>query len=204
MNVNSDSLSSIGLGDNTLIIGSNNASISVADQITGTGNITKIGTGTYNFTGASTSGSWSTTISEGSITITAPNNLGAGTLFFEPTTTGSTVGSLESTSPIDLAISNPIQISSGFTAIFDAPNELDLNGPITTSGGNVTIQGLITFGNSGGNTYSGITTVPSGSSLVLNRSNVSSPFSHVRLLGLRAIATAKSSLLNEMKMNSGR
>ena len=189
MDVNADSGSTISLGNNNLIVGSSNSSFVIASPITGSGNLTKTGIFFYDLT-AATGDTWSTTISEGGIQISSNTNLGSGPILFEPTTTSSTVGILDAT-VTGVVLANPIQIADGFTAQFQVDggglfSDLNLNGPITdiTSGGNLEINsGNLRLANSGGNTYSGTTTIDSSAFLTTLADNVLSPNSPLVLNG---------------------
>jgi autotransporter-associated beta strand protein len=77
----------LGLGSNSLQIGSNNANSSFGGSITGTGVLTKVGTGTQTLSSTGSTYSGGTNLTAGRITATMPGALGTGAVNLSDGTT---------------------------------------------------------------------------------------------------------------------
>ncbi len=140
------------LGANSLTVGTATASVTFGGQISGTGGLTKQGSGLFTLSGVNTY-SGGTTFSAGILSVAADNNLGnaSGALTFSGGTLRSTAG-----------------FTSPRNATMTATGTIDVTGtPLTMSGifsgtGALTKSGIGTLILSGANTYSGGTTLSAG------------------------------------------
>jgi fibronectin-binding autotransporter adhesin len=148
----------VSLGVHTLTAGGNNASTTYAGLITGTGGLTKVGSGTLTLSGTST--------------YTGPTNINAGVLV------GGALNSLSSLSAFVIANAASLDISSADQTIGSLAGAggatVNLGTHILTTGGNntsTTYAGLIT--GSGGLTKVGLGTLTlSGTSIYSGATNI--------------------------------
>ena len=148
----------VSLGAHTLTAGGNNASTTYAGLITGTGGLTKVGSGTLTLSGTST--------------YTGPTNINAGVLV------GGALNSLNSLSAFVIANAASLDISSADQTIGSLAGAggatVNLGTHILTTGGNnmsTTYAGLIT--GSGGLTKVGLGTLTlSGTSIYSGATNI--------------------------------
>jgi fibronectin-binding autotransporter adhesin len=135
------------------VIDSQEHTMTLSEPITGSGSLTKQGSGTVTLAGAN-SYSGTTTIDNGTLGIGTNTSLGSGNLIFagSNTTLQAAVNNLNISNPINLNIAGVID-SQGHT--------MTLSGPITGSG-SLTKQGSGTVALAGANSYSGTTTIENG------------------------------------------
>jgi fibronectin-binding autotransporter adhesin len=144
---------SVELGGGTLTTGGNNGSTSFAGEISGTGGLRKIGTGTLTLGGAN-SYSGGTILEGGELTVGNSSALGTGAFTFGIDT------SLRA-GAADLMLANSVQLLGGTATIDTNGFILSLDG-IVSGGGSLTKVGAGTLRLSGANTYTGTTTVSAG------------------------------------------
>jgi autotransporter-associated beta strand protein len=139
----------LAFGANSLSIGGNNASTTYSGALSGSGGLTKAGTGSLTLSGSNLH-SGGTTLSAGSLLAGNDSALGTGTLTFA--SGGVTLGTTA-----NRTLATPIALSASGT-IAPGIYDLTLSGPITGSGGlSKTGTGTLTI--SGSNSYSGGTVV---------------------------------------------
>jgi autotransporter-associated beta strand protein len=155
----------ISLGANSISIGANNTANQYTGVISGTGGVTKVGTGVQNFTNAN-SYSGTTLLSEGYLGIYHANALQNSTLdtgassdskavIFGPTSSTYNIGALQGADDLDMGL-NSISVGAKNTST-------TFSGAIISAfNGNVTKFGAGTWTLTGTNTYGGSTTVSGG------------------------------------------
>lgn len=165
--------SNVTLNANTLTTGGNNGTTSFGGVIAGTGGLTKAGSGTMTLTGSNTYGG-TTQISDGSLVLNhaggaaindASNvNLSASTANLTLSSATETVGSLTATlgSTISLGANTLTTTTSANTAV---------DGVISGVGGSLVKNGSGQLTLSATNTYSGTTTIGTGSAIRLFGTN---------------------------------
>ncbi|MEI6654986.1 MAG: autotransporter-associated beta strand repeat-containing protein [Verrucomicrobiota bacterium] len=151
------------LGANTLSVGANNATTTYDGALSGTGGLTKVGTGTLNLTAASTY-SGNTLVSGGMLVLADVNTLqnstldtgSAGSQSANLTATGTyNLGGLQGSADLDMAASNLSVGSNNQSTTFA--------GVLAGAFGNSLVKvGTGTLILSGANTYCGTTVVNSG------------------------------------------
>ncbi|MGN7613200.1 autotransporter-associated beta strand repeat-containing protein, partial [Magnetococcales bacterium HHB-1] len=145
--------------DNAVVIGSSNGTVETTADVTasgvfsGSGSLTKVGTGTLTLSG-SNSYEGGTTISAGKLVAAHNDSLGTGSATLEAATLGLS-GSTTS-------IGNAITLSGNGT--FDAATDTTLSGVISDGSGSfsLTKTGASTLTLSGTNSYDGGTTISAG------------------------------------------
>ena len=149
------------LGTATLTTGNDNTSTTFAGTISGTGGLTKIGTGTLVLSGANTY-SGGTTLTGGTLRLANNQALGSGAL----TTTGSVVDYADG-----VTIANPIVINSNTTQLQVTTGSATQAGAISELNGPRPLEkiGAGTLVLTAPNTYTGPTTISAGT-LVVNGS----------------------------------
>ncbi len=156
----SNPASSVSLGSATLSTGSDNSSSTFSGVISGSGGLSKLGSGTFTLSG-SNSYSGTTTINAGTVVLQNSAALGA-------TTGGTSVAS-----GATLQLENNIAVGSEALALSGTLRQASGNnsyaGAISGSGGLVVSGGQLTLSGASANTYSGDTTVSAGT-LVLGKS----------------------------------
>ncbi|MES2826049.1 MAG: Ig-like domain-containing protein, partial [Pseudomonadota bacterium] len=135
---------------------SNANAVTFSGGISGGSTLTKAGAGTLTLSGAN-SGAWSALVTDGTLAISAANNLGSGTLSLDG-------GALEITGSSFFTLSNNIDLTGAGTII--ATGDASLNGDISGAG-TLTKTGLALFTLGGNNTYTGATIISAGA-LVLD------------------------------------
>ncbi len=155
----------IALGTNTLSVGANNLANQYTGVISGTGGVTKVGTGVLNFTGANTY-TGTTLVSDGYLGIYNANALQGSTLdtgaasgtkavIFNPANTTYNIGALQGADDLDIGVNN-ISVGAKNTST-------TFSGAIVSAfNGNVTKVGTGTLALTGASTYGGSTTVSAG------------------------------------------
>jgi autotransporter-associated beta strand protein len=148
---------SVTLGSATLTTGNDNTSTTFSGAISGTGGLTKIGSGVLTLSGSNTY-SGGTTINAGTLAVSADNNLGnsSGGLAFG----GGTLQFLSG-----FTSNRAVTLNSGGGTFDTNGNNSTLGGTISGAGGLTKIGiGVLTL--SGANTYSGGTSINAGTLFV--------------------------------------
>lgn len=147
------------LGAGTLTAGGNNTSTTFSGTLSGTGGLTKQGTGLFTLSGANTY-TGATIINTGTLTLGAANRIAdasavtvAGGATFNLNNFAETVGSL--------AGAGNVTLGSGILTAGGDNSFSTFSGVMSGTGG-LTKQGTGTFTLSGNNTYSGVTNVTVG------------------------------------------
>ncbi|AWM37417.1 Extracellular serine protease precursor [Gemmata obscuriglobus] len=148
------------LGVNFLTAGGDNTSTTFSGVISGTGALTKDGTGTLTLSGANTY-TGTTTVSAGTLSVAADANLGVGTVTLAAGTTLAVTGAT--------TIDNAVALSGAATV--DTSAAVTLSGVISGANG-LTKVGTGTLTLSGANTYTGTTTVSAGTLSVAGDGNL--------------------------------
>ncbi len=153
LNDTTGGVEALNLGANTFSVGSNNNTTTYDGVISGTGGLTKAGTGTFTLSNTNTY-SGATTINGGAISISAANNLGtgAGGLVFGGGTLIDTTG---------LLLSEGITLNAGGGTISTSAASTNLSGTITGTGA-LTKTGTANLVLTSTNSYSGGTTISAG------------------------------------------
>jgi fibronectin-binding autotransporter adhesin len=146
----------LALGANSIDVGANNQSTTYAGDLSGTGGVGKVGTGTLTLSGTN-SYSGGTTIAGGTLALGSADALGSsGTIAFNGGT-------------LQFSAANTTDYSSRFSNAASQAYNLDTNGQnvtlasnLTSSGGTLVKTGAGTLTLSGTNSYSGGTTVSAG------------------------------------------
>ena len=123
------------MGTGNLTLGGANQTGSFAGIISGTGGLTKIGTGTETLTGTN-SYSGSTTINGGTLAISADSALGAVPANPATNVTFNGNGTLAATATAALDVNRQILVNSGFTGTFNAggaANVFTINGVVSNA-----------------------------------------------------------------------
>ncbi|MBI5691738.1 MAG: autotransporter-associated beta strand repeat-containing protein [Verrucomicrobia bacterium] len=160
------------LGSGTLTVGSNGASTSYSGAISGTGGLTKTGTGTLTLAGANTY-SGATNVNQGTVTFGASNVLSDTTAV---TVAAPAVLNLAGNSDTigSLAGAGAIQLGSGTLSTGANNSSTLVSGVVSGSGGSLVKQGTGTMTLSGANTYTGTTTVSAGTLAITSSSGLGS------------------------------
>ncbi|WP_034374585.1 Ig-like domain-containing protein, partial [Comamonas testosteroni] len=162
-----DALSGAGtvaLGASALTVGINGTSSTFSGAVTGSGTLVLDGGGTFTLSGTNSGQSWGLQVlSGGTVAIAGDANLGSGTVQLNDGTL-----SVTSTGTIDNAIT--LGASAGRVSV-DSGLALRLSGAIGGAGA-LTKTGSGTLTLSGGNNYSGTTTVSSGTLSVAGDGNL--------------------------------
>ncbi|NBO57110.1 MAG: hypothetical protein EBU84_21510, partial [Actinobacteria bacterium] len=142
---------------------------SVADPIaTGTGSLSKDGAGTLTLS-ASNTYSGTTTISNGEISISSDSNLGSAPNSFLATSITLDGGMLSATNSLSLSTNRGITLGPTNAGRINVGSGLTLTyGGVIAGSTNLTVSGSGTLSLSGANTYTGLTTVSSGSTVVVS------------------------------------
>ncbi len=158
---------SVTLGAGTLTAGANDGSTSFSGVISGSGGLTKTGTGTFTLSGANTY-TGATAVSDGTLKLGASNVLNDSTAV--TVAAGKTLDLDGNSDTIaSLAGAGNVTLGAGTLTTGDA-NDTTLSGVMSGSGG-LTKVGVGTFTLAGANTYTGATSVSDGT-LKLGASNV--------------------------------
>ena len=149
---------SVTLGTATLTTGNDNTSTTYSGVISGTGSLSKIGTGTLVLAGANTY-SGGTTLAAGTLRLENNQALGTGAL----TTTGSVVDYANG-----VTIANPIMVNSNTTQLQVTTGTATQAGVISELNGSRPIEkiGAGTLVLTAANAYSGATTITAGTLMV--------------------------------------
>jgi fibronectin-binding autotransporter adhesin len=139
--------------NNGSFIENSSAAQTLSGVISGTGSLTKAGTGTLTLANANTYAG-GTTLNAGTLAISNNAALGTGTLTFASNST--------LTSLTNLSITNAEVISSGATATVNNNGFTLTNSGVISGAGNLTSTGSGTLALTAANTYTGTTTVNSG------------------------------------------
>jgi outer membrane autotransporter protein len=149
---------SVTLGSATLITGNDNTSTTFSGTISGTGGLTKIGSGVLTLSGTNTY-SGGTTLAAGTLRVTSNQALGTGAL----TTTGSILDYADG-----VIISNPIVLNSNTTQLQVTVGTATQAGVISELNGPRPLEkiGAGTLALTANNSYSGPTTISAGTLIV--------------------------------------
>ena len=143
----------VALGNATLTTGSDNANTTYAGAISGTGGLTKIGTGMLTLSGDS-SYTGGTAVNAGTLNLASDTGLGAGTLALAD-------GAVFQAGAASVNAANSVLLSSGNVTIDTNGNHLSLSGALS-GGAAVTKDGSGTLSLTGSTMYSGGTAVNAG------------------------------------------
>jgi autotransporter-associated beta strand protein len=152
------------IGTNTLTVGANNTSSSFSGNFSGTGNLTKTGSGTFTLQGVDADVS-ALTIEGGTLVLDSQSVLGSGTIVAFSGGAGSTLQLSSNQTVAGLSGDGSLSLgSSTFTVA--AANDFTFSGSITGNGGSLVQAGTGTLTLSGSNSFTGPTLI-SGGTLVL-------------------------------------
>src|SRR5271165_4480810 len=161
----SSATSAITLGSATLTTGGNNTSTAFAGVISGTGGITKAGTGTMTLSGANTY-SGATTLAGGTVSISADNNLGTAPGTATANMLNLSGGTLATTASFTLNSNRGVTVNSGANSggtINVASGTTLTYGGLIAGSGTLTLPGAGTLNLTNNNlNFTGSTTVSSG------------------------------------------
>jgi autotransporter-associated beta strand protein len=157
---------SVVLGSATLTTGNDNTSTTFSGTISGTGALTKIGTGSWTLSGTNTY-SGGTALNAGTLAVGSNSALGTGDLTFANGTTLQAAAN-------GLSLANAMTLN-GTSTVDTQANALTLSGNIVGSGG-LTKIGAGTLTLSGPSTYTGATNVNAGT-LQAGTANAFTPLS---------------------------
>ncbi|MEQ1852185.1 MAG: autotransporter-associated beta strand repeat-containing protein [Chthoniobacteraceae bacterium] len=147
-------------GGNTISVGANNADTTYSGGVSGTGGLTKVGTGTLTLSNVN-SRSGVTTLREGTLSTNSVKNFGgsasnaAANLVFDG-------GTLRYTGSTASSTSRDFTINAGKTATFDISINLSWHGASVATTGALTKTGAGTLTLSGANLHTGATTISAG------------------------------------------
>jgi fibronectin-binding autotransporter adhesin len=204
----SDAVSSLGgsgnvtLGSGTLSVGVNNASSDFSGIISGTGGLTKIGTGTLRLFLASTY-TGPTTVSAGTLTAFAANNISsASAILVEAGAILSFPGTVGTRNIASLAGAGNLTTVGGALSVGGSGASSEFSGVI--SGGNVlTKVGTGTLTLSGANTYTGVTNLNAGTLELAANENLGAAAGAVTFGGGTLRATGDFTAARTTTLNSG-
>ncbi len=144
---------SVSLGSVNLTLGGSNASNAFSGSFSGTGTITKTGTGIFTLSGDNSGASFPLIIQSGTVSISANNNFSTGTWTIQAATLQTTGTTINTSHPLTLSGGGTIQVPTAASAKF--------SGIIGGTGTlNKTGAGILRI--SGSNSYSGATVVSAG------------------------------------------
>ncbi|MDE8602796.1 DUF4347 domain-containing protein [Marinomonas sp. RSW2] len=199
------STNTISLGSNTLTTGGSNADTHFSGVMSGTGGLTKAGSGAFTLSGANTY-TGATTVSSGTVNVqngsaiadTSAVTVASGATFHVENGTSETIGSL--------AGAGTVSLNGGTLTLGGDNSSTTFSGVIQerSSSGALTKTGSGTLTLSGTNTYSGATSLNAGTLLVTGALSATSGvtvYSGTTLAGTGAVFAASST--NNLTVNSG-
>ncbi|AWY00366.1 hypothetical protein A8139_10410 [Marinomonas primoryensis] len=199
------STNTISLGSNTLTTGGNNADTHFSGVMSGTGGLTKAGSGAFTLSGANTY-TGATTVSSGTVNVqngsaiadTSAVTVASGATFHVENVTSETIGSL--------AGAGTVSLNGGTLTLGGDNSSTTFSGVIQerSSSGALTKTGSGTLTLSGTNTYSGATSLNAGTLSVTGALSATSGvmvYSGATLAGTGAVFAASST--NNLTVNSG-
>jgi fibronectin-binding autotransporter adhesin len=185
---------SVTLGTGTLTTGFDNSDTVFSGDISGTGGLVKIGTGTFTLSGVNTYFG-GTAINGGTVSVSNYNNLGdpSGGLSFDGGTLLTTAG---------ITSSCTVTLNAGGGTIDTNTFDSTLSGVIGGAG-RLTKNGLGTLTLGGVNTYTGGTTINAGTVSVSNDNNLSNAASTLTFDGGTLLTTAGINSSRDVTLNAG-
>lgn len=150
----------VAIGTNTLTVGANNASSSFSGNFSGTGGLTKTGSGTFTLQGVDADVS-ALTIAGGTLVLDSQSVLGSGTVVAFSGGVSSTLQINSSQTIAGLTGDGSLSIGSSVLAV-DTVDDFTFSGALTGAGGSLVKAGAGTLTLSGTNTYTGPTLINTG------------------------------------------